>query len=352
MRSTPTPASAGWLIVFGSVACMGASLALAQRAREPEPPTAPPAARQPATREEAPSRVPDRAVPRDAAAPRDAAPRDTTARPDAVRRGPQDRDRDIAPTDQTGESKPRELGIKFQGEEDLLIGEVAQGSAASDAGLRAQDRIISVNGRPITGQRRFEAFLSGLGGRRVPIVIDRDGRQFTVQLATSEASGEGPWLGVFLQDNEEGQQGARVTHVYPAGPAARAGLRPGDIILQANEQKVAAAPDLIGAIDGMQPQDKVALRVLRGEQEVEVNAVLASRDAFVFHRQGGRDEFQEGDFSRGDFSDEDDPLSNLPPYAMQLEHDRRMAEQHQRLEEEMRKLQEEVRLLRQAIERK
>jgi predicted metalloprotease with PDZ domain len=207
-----------------------------------------------------------------------------------------------------------------------------------------------VNGRPITGQRRFEAFLSGLAGRRVPVVIERDGRQFTVQLATSEASAEGPWLGVFLQDNQEGEQGARVTHVYPAGPAARAGLRSGDTILAVNDQKVASAPDLIASIDQMKPQDKVALQVLRGEQEVEVTATLASRDAFVFHRRGGG-EFQ-GEFARGEFNDEDDPLSNLPPYAMQLEHDRRMAEQHQRLEEEMRKLQEEVRLLRQAIERK
>ena len=83
----------------------------------------------------------------------------------------------------------------------------------------------------------------------------------------------------------------------------------------------------------------------------KLTATLASRDAFVFHRRGGADEFQ-GDFSRGEFSDDEDPYSKVPPYAMQLEHDRRMAEQHQRLEEEMRKLQEEVRLLRQAIERK
>jgi predicted metalloprotease with PDZ domain len=331
---------------------MGASLALAQRAREPEQPaaTAQPTARQPAVpgrqpaavREEAPPRAPDRAP-------------DGT-RPDADRRAPQARDRDIAPADaarnEGDERQPRELGIKFQGAGELLIGEVAQGSAAADAGLRAQDRIISVNGRPITGQRRFEAFLSGLGGRRVPIVIEREGRQLTVQLATSEASGEGPWLGVFLQDNQEGEQGARVTHVYPAGPAARAGLRSGDVILQVNDQKVAGAPELIGAIDGMKPQDKVALQVLRGDQQVEVTATLASRDAFVFHRRGGGGEFQGGEFARGEFSDDNDPLGNLPPYAMQLEHDRRMAEQHQRLEEEMRKLLEEVRLLRQAIERR
>jgi hypothetical protein len=76
--------------------------------------------------------------------------------------------------------------------------------------------------------------------------------------------------------------------------------------------------------------------------------VLGSRENFVFYgddedygRRGGNEE-------GGRFDDDD--YGRIPPHAMGLEHDRRMAEQHQRIEMELRKLQEEVRKLREALQ--
>jgi len=340
--------SLGWFVLSCSVACMGASFALAQRAAErdngaqaedqPAPPRPSDRGDDPATeRAQQPGRNASRE--RD----REAIPRDEAGQP----RQPLEREGD--PRDERQRSG--ELGIRFEGEEDLVVGEVAPGSRAAQAGFRPQDRIISVNGRQLTGQRRFAAFLGSLAGRRVPVVIERNGRQYTVQLMPGENAGDGPWLGVYLQDNEGEQQGAVITHIYPAGPAARAGLRPGDVILAANDQKIASTPDLIATLDRFQPRDKVKLQIMRGEQEMEVNAVLARRNDFFYQAsyEGGRD----GDRERGEFEvDDDDPFSNIPPHAMQLEHDRRMAEQHERIENELRKLQEEVKQLREAIERK
>lgn len=227
-----------------------------------------------------------------------------------------------------------------------MISEVAPGSAAAKAGLRAQDRIVSVHGRELTGQRRFAAFVSGMSGRPVPIIIERNGRQYTVQLTPGDAS-DGPWLGVYLQDNDDKVRGAIITHVYPASPAARAGLRAGDVILGVNDQQVENTPDLIALLDEFQPKDEVTLRLRRGDGEVDATAVLAQRRDFAFQTS-----FNERNGERGQQTDEEDPFGNIPPYAMQLEHDRRMAEQHERMEKELRKLQEEVRLLREAIEKK
>lgn len=329
--------SAGWLIVFGSVACMGASLALAQRAVEPE-----------------------RNAQTPQAAQRDRAPAGTPADPQARERAAQERDTQQRAGEQREAQDSRRVagaassaaaggGIAFEGQDDLIVREVSPGSAAADAGLRPRDRILSVDGRPVTGQRRFFAFLSSLTGRRVPLVVEREGRQYTVQYTPAPANEQGAWLGVYLQDSEQEERGARVTHVYPTGPAARAGLRPGDVILSVNDQQVQSAPDLISVVEAMKPQSKVALRVLRGEREIEATATLASRDSYVFH-QGGFDERQ------GRFADrrneDDDAFADVPPYAMELEHDRRMAEQHERIETELRKLQEEVRLLREALQRR
>jgi hypothetical protein len=154
---------------------------------------------------------------------------------------------------------------------------------------------------------------------------------------------DGAWLGVFLNDQEEGQVGARITQVYPAGPAARAGLRPGDIVLQINGKEMAGTPELIATVESFQPRERVEFLVRRGQTDVTLPVMLGSRDSFVFYSD---DEYGGEEFDAG----QEDEFSRIPPYAMQLEHDRRMAEQHQRIEMELRKLQEEVRKLREALQ--
>src|SRR5205085_305596 len=68
------------------------------------------------------------------------------------------------------------------------------------------------------------------------------------------------WLGVFLSENDRNQgnqQGAMVTQIYPAGPAARAGLRPGDLITSVDGQRVSSSNELISAIEQQQPGARV-----------------------------------------------------------------------------------------------
>lgn len=306
IRQKKTPVL-GWLLVFGSVAGMGASLALAQRGTDPEA--------------------------------RDPAPR-----------VPNQPDRSIEPVEGQNATRtrtPRQLGITFVAGDELVVGEIAQGSTAAEAGLRPRDRIVSIDGRPITGQRRFSAFLSSLSGRRVPVVVEREGRQYTIQLMPGDVNGQSAWLGVYLEEAEEQGRGARISQVYPGGPASRAGLRRGDVILRVNDEATTSPPDLIATVEALKPQTKVAVRFLRGDQELTTNATLASRDAFIYQTAYAPDR----DFDRDDRDSFDDEFGDIPPHAMQLEHDRRMAEQHERIETELRKLQEEVRLLREALKR-
>ena len=336
-----------WLVLACSAAC-ALPAAVAQENPPAEPPRAErsqPAERNDEARDQERRNQPERRQdqrddqrrPQDSAAPQD---RDRPERGDEQAR-PDDRRADRQ------QRRGSRLGISFEEGDELLVRDIEPESVAARAGLRAGDRIISVNGREVAGQRRFSAFLGGMGGRRVPVIIDRNGRKYTVQLTPAESSQDGPWLGIYLQDNEEGQEGAIVTHVYPASPAARAGLRTGDVVLAVEDQQVENPADLIALLDEFEPRSKVNLRLRRGDQEIDATATLASRRDFMFQTS-----FDERGGEGGQQSDEDDPWSNLPPFAMQLEHDRRMAEQHERMENELRKLQEEVRALREAIERK
>jgi len=247
------------------------------------------------------------------------------------------------------------LGIQFdqRAQGGLTISNIDQESVAAEAGLRAGDRIVSVDGRQITQPRQFQAYISGQHGREIPVVVNRGGQQHTIHLAASDQSEGTAWLGVFLNDNQENQRGAMVMQVYPSGPAARAGLRPRDVITHVNGQEVAGSADLIATIEEQEAGSKAEFTVQRNNQETKLTAVLGSRDQFIFRGQGDERSFagrHQGQSDRGGSFGQDDEFSNLPPYAMQLEHDRRMAEQHERLENQMVKLQEEVRQLRELIQ--
>ncbi len=92
-----------------------------------------------------------------------------------------------------------------------------------------------------------------------------------------------PVIGVSLDPTYEGrgvriaQQGANGQQPVTAdGPAAAAGLQPGDVITAIDDQLVTAPDELIVAIRAREPGQPVALTVLRGRSEETVEVTLGS----------------------------------------------------------------------------
>ncbi len=84
------------------------------------------------------------------------------------------------------------------------------------------------------------------------------------------------WLGVSLQD-VQGPAGVAVAAVERNGPAARGGLKPGDIIVGVNGETVASARALIRAVAATAPGNTVRLAVRRGGQSVEFSVAVGRR---------------------------------------------------------------------------
>ena len=87
-------------------------------------------------------------------------------------------------------------------------------------------------------------------------------------------------LGVALrelspQEIQSGIQGAFVQGIVPNGPAEKAGVRPGDIIVGANRQAVASGAQLVQMIGSRNPGDLVELVVLRSGRRQTIGVTLA-----------------------------------------------------------------------------
>ena len=91
------------------------------------------------------------------------------------------------------------------------------------------------------------------------------------------ASTSPAWLGVDLTNAPV--RGAVVAKVVPGSPAARAGIRPGDVITQFDTEPIETPAILTSVVLGMQPGDTVDIQIQRGASQLTVRVVLTSAPA-------------------------------------------------------------------------
>jgi S1-C subfamily serine protease len=69
-------------------------------------------------------------------------------------------------------------------------------------------------------------------------------------------------------------EGALIVEVPSGGPAAEAGIRPGDVITAIGETRVSTVEDLLGALRRQKPGDRVTVSLVRDGQESTVEVTL------------------------------------------------------------------------------
>ncbi len=168
----------------------------------------------------------------------------------------QDVDRDI------------QKAMKLPSTKGVLIGDVQLGTPAARGGLKRGDVVVKVDGKAAESTGRFRNMIAAAGsGTKVKLEVLRDGKSksLTIKLgelpsdekeATARAggssSGDLDGLSVAPLDDRmrekldlgKGQSGVVITRINPGSPAAEAGLRPGDVILEVNRTKVDSVAEL------------------------------------------------------------------------------------------------------------
>jgi serine protease Do len=169
--------------------------------------------------------------------------------------------------------------------EGALVSSIQPGSAAERAGLQAGDVIVKLDGRHIGSAGELSAAVGQAApGDKVRIEVLRKGemRELSATLGAAQAGqqakaaterAEGGRLGLSVrpltaEERKQAnvQQGGLLVEEV-GGPAARAGVQAGDIVLMAGGKSVKSVEELRAATAGT---GNVALLVQRGEARVFV----------------------------------------------------------------------------------
>lgn len=80
----------------------------------------------------------------------------------------------------------------------------------------------------------------------------------------------GPFIGVQGDNGIELGKGAALARVYPDSPAAKAGLRNGDIVVEFDRSPIGSFGDLAEIVGNLEPGDRVPVVVMRGQERLEL----------------------------------------------------------------------------------
>jgi serine protease Do len=159
--------------------------------------------------------------------------------------------------------------LKLSDQNGVLLSEVQSGGPGAKGGLQRGDVVVKVDGKPVTSTGQFRNLIASSGAKKhVTLEVLRDGkpRSFGVELgevpdepgavgatttpgSSPQATTGGALDGVTFEDltpqhrrtlglAPEVQHGVVITDLSARSAAARAGLRPGDVVLELNRTAV------------------------------------------------------------------------------------------------------------------
>jgi membrane-associated protease RseP (regulator of RpoE activity) len=93
------------------------------------------------------------------------------------------------------------------------------------------------------------------------------------------AARERPYLGAVADDRNDRGRGVRIVEVRPNGPADKAGLRVGDLVVGAAGQRVRQMSDLTQILDLFAVGDKLSVELVRDTVPQKAEVTLGARPA-------------------------------------------------------------------------
>jgi len=149
--------------------------------------------------------------------------------------------------------------------------------------------LVDLDGEVIGVNSAIATLSSGVGGESgnigVGFAIPINQVRRTIEQLISKGEAQFPIIGASLDATFTGP-GARIADkpasdgtppLVSHGPAERAGLHPGDVVIALNGTRVADSAELIVAIRSHRPGETVTLTVSRGGKQSQIRVTLAAK---------------------------------------------------------------------------
>jgi membrane-associated protease RseP (regulator of RpoE activity) len=162
----------------------------------------------------------------------------------------------------------------------LVVTGVTPDGPAAQAGLQAHDILLSLAGKPLSQPDDIAKILKAGGDQEVSLALIRAGKPTTLQVKPHYRVGLGPggqqrtdyYIGVPVRPLDDtlrahlglpAGEGLVVNEVMPNSPAAKAGVKPHDILIAAGDKALPDAQVLVAVVQASEgkPFD---LKVVRG----------------------------------------------------------------------------------------
>ncbi len=189
------------------------------------------------------------------------------------------------------------VAYRLPGARGVVIQDFPDDSPADKAGIRREDVVVAVDGKPIERVGQLQRMIASYEpGDRVNVTVIRRGEELTFKVRLAEANVPQPepaaaevasrpatmLIGVQVRDltpelaRQAGfdprteLEGVLVTAVARWGPASNAGLQPGWLVQQVNGEKVSSVAEFDRALSEIEPGDIVSIQAVspRGEGQL------------------------------------------------------------------------------------
>ncbi len=178
-----------------------------------------------------------------------------------------------------------------------LVARAQEGGPAAQGGIQAGDVILRFNGQEVREMRNLPRIVADTQvGNQVPVVVWREGREQTVTITVAELpsdqqqaavspqqqaprpqqmelSGLGLRIAPISPETRErfslrpDSRGVVITEVAPGSPAAERELRPGDVIVEVQQERVNSPQEVQERLERLRRQGRAnALLLIEGPQ--------------------------------------------------------------------------------------
>ena len=165
------------------------------------------------------------------------------------------------------------LGRQITAPNKFAIDDAIQTDAAINHG-NSGGPLLDLDGKVIGINSQIESESGGNDG--IGFAVPSNTVERIAKALIEDGSVEHAYLGVATDASKDGE-GAAIAEVRPGTPAAKAGLRAGDVVTKLDGEAITTSDQLRSLVSAHRPGDELELTVKRGDSTLTLDVVLGTR---------------------------------------------------------------------------